>query len=288
MKNDGNYIKTSHGNVWYKTLGQGNGTPLIVVHGGPGATHYYLEPLEDLGAYREVIFYDQIGGGQSDKLDKSLWKPETFVKELGEIVESLGLKQYHLLGQSWGAAVVASFALTQPEGLKRIILADSYLSTPRWDEDADRLIKKLSKKTQETLHRGELGTDEYKKAERGYHKRFINMMENRPEAFERNSRGFARDIYNYMWGPYEHLINGTLSDFDLIPDLHKINQPVLLVSGRNDEATPEANEYYASLIPNAKTAVLENSAHFPFWTDREEFMEIVEDFLEESESKPFR
>lgn len=157
------YVNVDGGRVWYKVVGQKGKTPLVVVHGGPGYPHDYLEPLGALGDEREVIFYDQLGCGKSDRPDDAptqrdgaedrrddagarsgtaedrrddirLWTIDRYVRELQELVRFLNFEEYHMLGQSWGAALAASFALTQPLGLKKLILSDPYLSNISLDE----------------------------------------------------------------------------------------------------------------------------------------------------------
>jgi proline-specific peptidase len=96
------FIEVTGGRVWYRSVGEG-GIPLLCLHGGPGFTHYYLEPLELLADQRQVIFYDQLGCGNSDRPeDVTLWTVERFVDELVTVRQTLGLNRLHLFGSSWG------------------------------------------------------------------------------------------------------------------------------------------------------------------------------------------
>src|SRR3989344_990085 len=100
------FIPVQGGKVWYKIAGEPKGIPLILLHGGPGYPHDYLEPLEDLATDRQVVFYDQLGCGNSDKTtDPALWTVDKFVKELQSLIDQLGFEKYHLLGHSWGSAL---------------------------------------------------------------------------------------------------------------------------------------------------------------------------------------
>src|SRR6266498_302131 len=111
MKAEEGHISVPGGKVWYKIVGKRKAVPLIVIHGGPGYPHFYLKPLEDLSNEREVIFYDQLGCGNSACPDnKNLWTVERFVDELETVITTLALEQYHILGQSWGAALAISYA----------------------------------------------------------------------------------------------------------------------------------------------------------------------------------
>lgn len=273
-------ISVEGGNVWYKIVGETNNTPLILLHGGPGYPHDYLEPLEDLSLNRQVLFYDQLGCGNSDKTtDPTLWTVEQFVKELHTIIETLGFEKYHILGHSWGSALAVAFALTKSKGLASLILSDPYISTPLWVKDAKRLIGLLSQDMQNALTRGIEESEEYKRASEEYYAQFVRGIDPYPEPFQRANKKLNRELYRYMWGPKEFQPTGTLLDFDLTSQLSEINVPVLLLCGLNDEATPEACDYYKSLLSNAQVKVFEDSAHFPFWNKREEYMQTVESFL---------
>ena len=110
------FINTSKGKIWYQIVGERKSIPLVVIHGGPGLPHDYLEPLEDLSTERQIIFYDQLGCGNSTTTnDPSLWTIEYFVSELQELIDSLNFDKYHVLGHSWGAALAVALALTRPK-----------------------------------------------------------------------------------------------------------------------------------------------------------------------------
>lgn len=273
------FIQVTEGKVWYEIIGERKNIPLIVLHGGPGYPHFYLEPLKDLSNQREVIFYDQLGCGNSDwPSDNSLWTVERFVEELKEIVKHLNLEKYHILGHSWGTALAVSFALTKPKGLKSLILSDSYLSTPLWEKDVDRLTQELPKNMQKDIK--DQNSKGFKKASNEFYKRFVNRFKKRPLAFKLSKAKKNNLIYNYMWGSEEHLATGTLKDFDLTNKLHEITIPVFLICGRYDEATPESSGYFKSLFPNAELKIFEESAHYPFWIEKEKYIKSVNDFIQ--------
>ena len=272
------------GKVWYEAVGEGSATPLIILHGGPGYPHDYLEPLEDLADERPVIFYDQLGCGNSERPDNdALWVVDRFVEELRSVVAGLGIKQYHLLGHSWGAALAAAHALEKPPGLKGVIFSNSYIGTPSWEKDAKRLIATLSDISQIAIARGDVHSPEYQRAAAEYYALYVNRMSEIPQKCEEASRKKSRHIYTYMWGPKEFDVRGTLKSFDLAPRLKEIQNKALLICGRHDEATPEAHAYFNTLLPNAEVAVLENSAHMSHWTERDEYIRTVRDFLKKTD-----
>src|SRR5205085_5052451 len=134
--------------MWYRVTGElraGNATapaPLVVLHGGPGATHDYLLSLADLGRSRAVIHYDQIGNGRSTHYPDrgaDFWTPELFVRELHNLVDALGIRERHpVLGQSWGGFLAEEYALTQPPGLRALVLADTAASWADFAREAGK------------------------------------------------------------------------------------------------------------------------------------------------------
>ena len=196
------------GKVWYSIVGNKDNVPLIALHGGPAYPHDSLESLEDLASDRKIIFYDQLGCGNSQKVkDKSLWTVKYFVTELQEIVKKLNLKHYHMLGHSWGAALGVAFALTKPKGLKSLVLSSPYISTPHWVGDSKKLLAKLPKSMQRALEVGMVGSKAYKKASRTFYERYVFRMDmdKRPVATMRASHKMNHEIYEHMWGPEEFI-----------------------------------------------------------------------------------
>jgi len=280
------FIPVQGGKVWYKIAGEPKGIPLILLHGGPGYPHDYLEPLEDLATDRQVVFYDQLGCGNSDKTtDPALWTVDKFVKELQSLIDQLGFEKYHLLGHSWGSALAVAFALTNPKGLTSIIFSDPYISTPHWAKDTKRLLTLLPLETQKVLKNSPPDSPEYDKASKEYYDRFVFMLDPRPEPCMRANKKMNRELYNHMWGPEEYAPTGNLKDFDPTSRLSEINVPALFMCGRYDEATPETAQYFQSLMPGSQLKVFENSAHFPFWNERKEYMQTVHNFLRQVEKQ---
>jgi L-proline amide hydrolase len=135
--------------TWYRVTGElrpedpAAPAPLVVLHGGPGATHDYLLSLADLAGGRAVIHYDQLGNGRSTHYPDrgaEFWTVDLFVRELHNLVESLGIgARHHVLGQSWGGFLAQEYALTQPPGLRALVLADTAASFPDFVAEANRL-----------------------------------------------------------------------------------------------------------------------------------------------------
>lgn len=287
-QNKEGYINVPGGKVWYKITGKKNKLPFIILHGGPGFPHNYLEPLEDLGDERELIFYDQLGCGKSERPNNdNLWKLDRFAEELENVIKFLNLKKYHLLGQSWGTALAVAFASKKPKGLISLILSDPYLSTTIWMKDVEKLKKLLPLEIQKIMKKhekeGTTKSKEYKHASRIYIKNFVSRLKSYPASYRASKKGMNDFIYNVMWGPEECLATGNLKELDLTKKLKHITVPVLFLCGRYDEATPQSTEYFKNLTPNSQMKVFEKSAHFPFFNERGEYIKTVRNFLQKVE-----
>lgn len=284
------YISFRNYDVWYRVVGadeaQGR-LPLLCLHGGPGAPHDYLEPLEALSASgRRVIFYDQLGCGNSDHPhDPSLWTVPLFVEELGAVRRSLGLGRFHLLGQSWGGMLSMEYALTRPAGLASLILADSPASMLQWAAEANRLRGELPPAVQQTLLKHEeAGTTDdaaYLEAMMFFYRRHVCRLDPWPECLERTFEKLMQDpeVYYTTIGPSEFRITGTLKDWNVVPRLGEIRVPTLLLSGRYDEATPAIVETIHRGIPGSEWVIFENSSHMPHLEEPERYMQAVNEFL---------
>lgn len=281
--NDG-YVSVTGGKVYYKKVGSGPKTPVIVLHGGPGGTHVPFFKLEELGNERPVIFYDQLGSGRSDKPDDlSLWHVDRFVEELGQIREALGLSPLHILGHSWGTMLAASYLLTKPEGIKSVIFSSPCLSAPQWERDQEVHLKQLPQDVQEILAKhereGTTDSEEYKTAMKEFNKRFVYRLESKPKETENEYAKSNSVVYNTMWGPSEFCTTGNLKSFDVTDRLREIQIPALFSCGRYDEAAPSTVEEQSRKLPGAKFHVYENSAHLAYMEEPEEYLRVVREFL---------
>ena len=138
------YIEMEGGKVWYRIMGQGDQTPLLLLHGGPGFPSYYLNPLGELSGERPVIFIDQPGCGRSEmEMDTSRMTVDFFVDNLEQVRLALGLDELYLYGHSWGTMLAADYYLKYPDHVKALILASPALSAPQWAKDARSLIGSL-------------------------------------------------------------------------------------------------------------------------------------------------
>ena len=202
------YIPVEGGGVWYGVAGAGSpGAPLLVLHGGPGYPHDYLEPLAELSGERPVIFYDQLGCGRSERpADPSLWRVDRFVRELGQVRAALGLERAHLFGHSWGTMLAVDYLLAGGR-VESLILASPALSIPRWMADAAAYMETMPAEWRETVARhhanGTTFTREYRDAATAYYRRYLCRMDTSPEPMDRSHDASSGAIYREMWGPSE-------------------------------------------------------------------------------------
>ncbi|MGZ3645896.1 MAG: proline iminopeptidase-family hydrolase [Ktedonobacteraceae bacterium] len=278
--------------VWYRSIGGGGDQeriPLLILHGGPGAPHDYLENLESLATQtQKVIFYDQLGCGRSDHPDDpSLCQISRFADEVGIIRKELGLERVHILGQSWGGMLAIEYALRQPSGLISLILSNTASSIPMWVAEANRLRAELPAEVNATLIRNEMeGTTtdlEYTQAMEVFYLRHVCRVSPMPEFVQRTFDNMGY-VYNYMNGPSEFHVIGVIKDWDRTDRLSEIHIPTLILSGRYDESTPMINEVLHRGITGSEWVIFENSSHLSHVEEPELYMQTVRAFLDRVES----
>ena len=280
--------------TWYRVTGDlrpGDTTapaPLVVLHGGPGGTHDYLLSLADLAERRAIIHYDQLGNGRSTHYPDrgaDFWTVDLFVRELHNLVGALGIAgRHHVLGQSWGGFLAQEYALTQPPGLRALVLADTAASFPDFVSEANRLRADLPPEVEEVLRRHEAAgtTDdpEYMEACLVFYGRHVCRIEWPPEVaavFEWIERDPT--VYHTMNGPSEFHVVGSIKDWQSKDRLGEIGVPTLLVSGRHDEATPALQQVLLDGISGSEWVCCEDSSHMPHVEERELYMQVVGDWL---------
>jgi proline iminopeptidase len=282
------YVSVTHGRVWYRIVGSGPAIPLLILHGGPGFPHDYLEPLEALADERPVVFYDQLGCGKSDHSnDISLWHMARFVEEVSQVRQALQLGRVHLLGHSWGTMLATEYALTQPLGLVSLILASPIISIARDIQDSISLLDALPCEVQVAIYRHEVlgsrDSEEYQQALQVYYQHHMCRLDPSPDAVQRSIAGETKSITETMFGRGQFMVTGNLRSFDRTSDLDQIVVPTLLTCGRYDFCTPEATAWYQSLLPHSEMATFENSSHMAHLEETEHFLQVVRDFLHRAE-----
>jgi proline iminopeptidase len=236
-----------------------------------------------------VIFYDQLGCGKSDRpSDTTLWTMERFVEEVQTVRDSLHLDKVHLLGGSWGVTLAAEYILMKkPEGVVSLIMAGPYLSTKRWIEDQNMWISKLPQNVQDTIRKYEENKDyasqSYQDAMMTFYREHLCRLNPWPDCLNRAFAGMGAEVYNYMWGPSEFTITGTLKTLELVDQLSLIKIPALFTCGEFDEATPATTAYYQSKLPGSEIYVFKGASHEHPLEKSEEYLKVVGGFMKKSE-----
>jgi len=283
--------------TWYRVTGdlKADGpAPLVVLHGGPGGTHDYLLSLVDLADGRAVVHYDQLGSGRCTHYPDrgaDFWTPELFVRELHNLVDALGIRDgHHVLGQSWGGFLAQEYALTQPAGLRSLVLADTAASFPDFVAACNGLRAELPPEVEATLRRHEeAGTTEdpeYAEACNVFYRRHLCRADPWPDEVVEAFNWIERDptVYHTMNGPSEFHVVGNLRDWDITARLPSIRVPTLLVSGRYDEATPRIMRAISTRIPVCDWVLFDESSHMPHVEEEARFLEVVGAFLRRIEA----
>ena len=284
------FIEVPGGKVWYRSVGEqsNNRAPLLCLHGGPGFTHYYLEPLEALADRRQVIFYDQLGCGRSERPDDlSLWTVERFVEEVAQVRAALGLERLHLFGSSWGGMLAMQYVLDRQPELESLTLCGSPASMIRWVSDCEELLAEESAETRRVIREHEAAgftaCPEYQAAILGFYRKHVCRLDPWPAAFERSFAEAGYQVYNTMNGPSEFTVTGTLKTWDIMDRLGEIRVPTLLVGGRYDECTPGHLADMHQRIPGSQLRTIEDASHLCFAEQPAEFTALANDFLDRTD-----
>lgn len=282
------YLAVPGGRIWYRVVGSGTATPAILLHGGPGFTSHYLKPLEALGSDRPVVRYDQLGAGHSDRTtDTAMFNIAHFVAELDSLRAKLGYDKFHVIGHSWGTILGLEYYRAHPDRVASLTLASSALDIPAWEKNAKRLVTSLPDSEQRAIRirEGEKKFDapDYQHALDDFYSRYVWRH---PDSVNLDStfKGANMDIYNYMQGPSEFTIVGTLKNYDATPYLKDVKVPVLYTVGEFDEANPAIVRRFANLTPGAKHVVIPGAAHLVTWDNPGATLKAIRDFLRSVDS----
>lgn len=260
--------------VWTKSIGGSSKnarTPLLVLHGGPGMAHDYLDNLEALASdTQKVVFYDQLGCGRSDTPnDPQRWKVPRFVTEVDFVRNALHLDEVVILGQSWGGMLALEYFLTQPKGVQGGILSNSLSSAPLLSKEIQRLLRELlgakSSPDENTVM--------------DFYSRHILRLQPFPKKILQKMEE-TNQVYETMWGKNEFTVTGNLKDWDRTSELPSIKLPIQIISGEYDESTPTVNQVLKEGLSHSEWSLMPGCSHLPNLEKPEEYMAIIQQFLD--------
>jgi L-proline amide hydrolase len=283
------YLTWKHGRTWFRVIGDLKSPyiPIVVMHGGPGSAHNNVLTIAKLlnATGRPVIVYDQIGCGKSTSLKSKpaeFWTIELFEEELSRVIKHLKIeKRYILAGASWGGMLALNYAIKKPKGLKGLIIANSLPSSHMWVRETRKLVAKLPAKHRDSIYKyeklGKYSNKEYLAANTEFAKRHIRqiplLVDNAPK------RIVGKHVYEAMWGPTEFTVRGSLKDWSVEKELHRIKVPTFFINGENDEATPVMQRFMKARVKGSDYYCIKGAAHYAFAEAPLEWMRATEKWL---------
>jgi proline iminopeptidase len=287
-----------NGGVLLYVKSVGNGPPLVVVHGGPGASHDYLLPnLYRLASSYRLIFIDERGSGRSPRLeDTKQYTVEKMADDVEAVRTALQLGKIALLGHSYGGVVVQAYAFKYQANLNHLILASTFSSTRAFNEVLARLKQAMPADRRARLEaleraglfgKGEIWergryTDEYATLAWGVGY-FPALYGARPDRnydpLEGNTKN-SWELYREMWGSHgEFVVDGNLKEVEWLDRLPEIKVPTLIVVGDHDQSDPAMSREMHARIPGSKLVVLPDSGHMTFVDQPELFARSIREFV---------
>ncbi|HYM50684.1 MAG TPA: proline iminopeptidase-family hydrolase [Candidatus Limnocylindrales bacterium] len=280
--------------VWTKRVGNSETMKLLLLHGGPGATHEYFEAFDSYlpAAGIEYYYYDQLGSAYSDQPDAvDLWETARFVEEVEQVRQALHLARdnFYLLGHSWGGILAMEYALKYQRHLKGLVISNMMASCPAYndyartalmptmDQAALAEIKQLEASSQFTSPRYmELLMPQH------YVKHVLRMpVEDWPDPVNRAFAHINQTVYTLMQGPSELGLSGRLIDWDRTGDLSKLTVPTLVIGATHDTMDPKHMEWMAGQVQRGRFLLCPNGSHLAMYDDQATYVSGLIRFIQD-------
>ena len=295
-------IQTASGEfkVWTKRVGNNPTMKVLLLHGGPGATHEYFEAFDSYfpNAGIEYYYYDQLESTYSDQPnDSTLWSVDRYVDEVEQVRKALGLNKdnFYLLGNSWGGILCMEYALKYQDNLKGLIITNMMASVPEYNKYANEVLgpqlpPEVLKEVKELEAKGEFDNPRYSELlfQYYYTEHILRMpLEEWPNPVNRAFANLNPNLYVTMQGPSEFGIVGDakLKDWDITEELPKITVPTLSVGGAYDTMDPKHMEWIATQVQNGQYLHCPNGSHMSMYDDAETYFEGLIKFIKEVDAK---
>jgi len=281
-------------NVWTKKIGDG-AIRMLMLHGGPGLTHEYLECFEDFLPQEgiEFYYYDQLGSGFSDQpKDESLWTVNRFRDEVEQVRMALGLDDFYLYGHSWGGILGIEYALKYQSHLKALIVSNMSASNGSYEKNINKLRQKFPLEIRKILEkyeaREEYNAPEYQEAMNKYfYMKHMCRLVPWPEPLERAVEHINTEVFDVLHGPNEFVATGRAKNWDRWNDLQRIRVPTLLMVGRYDTMSVQDIQRMGRLIPNSHVVVCSNGSHLCMYDDQQVYFRQLIEFIKSVETNNF-
>ncbi|QIX60403.1 proline iminopeptidase-family hydrolase [Hymenobacter sp. BT18] len=270
-------------NVWTKRFGNNPRIKLLLLNGGPGATHEYFECMESFLPQEgiEFIYYDQLGCGNSDNpKDTAMWSLPRYVEEVEQVRQALKLDKdnFYLLGHSWGGILAAEYALKYQQHLKGLVISNMMMSIPAYNRYADEVLApQLKPEVLAEIRKIEAAKDfqnpRYMELlEPNFYAQHLCRLPQLPEPMTRSLGKTNQSLYVTMQGPSEFGASGKLLNWDRVADLPKLAVPVLSIGGRHDTMDPEHMRMVAQKVQHGTALICPEGSHMSMYDDQATYM----------------
>ena len=286
--------------VWTKRIGNNPRIKVLLLHGGPGVTHEYLEGLDSYfpAAGIEYYYYDQLGSYYSDQPNEpTLWELPRFVEEVEQVRQALGLNKdnFYLVGHSWGGILAMEYALKYGQNLKGLVISNMMSSIPKYNEYAQKVImpamdQKVLAEIKQIEAAGDHAKPRYMELliPHHYEHHLLRMPADQwPDGVNRAFKHLNPVIYVPLQGPSELGASGKLVNWDRSADLGKITAKTLVIGARYDTMDPEHMKWMATQIPHARYLYAPNGSHMALYDDQQVYVTGLIDFVKDVDAGSF-
>jgi proline iminopeptidase len=290
-------ISTPSGNfkVWTKQVGNNPGIKVLLLHGGPGCSHEYLECFDSFFPQEgiEYYYYDQLGSFYSDKPnDTSLWHLDRFVDEVEQVRKALGLNKnnFYLFGHSWGGILALEYALKYQKNLKGLIISNMMCSIPEYNKYAVNVLAKqlppdVLAEIEKYENNKDYGNPEYTALlEKYFYPEHLMRLKEYPEPASRGYNNCNVTVYTLMQGPSEFKGSGRLINWDRSKDLPRIVVPTLIIGAKYDTMDPRYMKWMSTQVQNGSYLYCPNGSHSAMYDDQEVYFAGLIDFIKKVNS----
>lgn len=289
-------IETPKGkfNIWTKSVGNNPTIKVLLLNGGPGATHEYFECFESFFPKEniEFIYYDQLGCGLSDNpKDTSFWNLSRFVEEVEQVRKTLNLTKdnFYLLGHSWGGILAMQYALKYQQNLKGLIISNMMSSCPDYGKYAQEVLApQFDQKVLDTIRQIEKKNDfsnpKYMELlmPHFYANHICRIpLEQWPEPMTRSLNKMNQSLYVTMQGPSEFGIGGNLINWDVTKQLPLIKVPTLTIGSKHDTMDPEHMKWMSTQLPKGRYLYCPNGSHMSMYDDQKNYFPGLIQFIKD-------
>ena len=279
-------------NVWTKRIGNNPKIKVLLLNGGPGATHEYFECFENFLPAEgiEFIYYDQLGCGNADNPnDTSMWDLPRYVEEVEQVRKALKLDNtnFYLLGHSWGGILAMEYSLKYQNNMKGLIISNMMASCPEYDQYANEVLsKQMNPEVLAELMKIEANNDfsnpRYMELllPNFYEKHILRFpAKDWPEPVNRSFAKMNQSLYVTMQGPSEFGISGKLEKWDRKTDLKNVKIPTLVIGAKHDTMDPKHMEEISKILPNGSYLFCPKGSHMAFYDDQKTYFNGLISFL---------